>query len=77
MKKNIKAKAVKEKNYARGTGGGPPLPPNPESGGLEEKILSLIPSVTIEGDENVEESLGFFSPDDNAEMNVKLFVFFL
>ncbi|CAH1183936.1 unnamed protein product [Phaedon cochleariae] len=71
IKKNTKARAVKERNYRRGTGGGPPWPHNNKDESIDEKILSIIPSVTIEGDKNVSESVVFFS-DDNAEMNVEI-----
>ncbi|KAG5869025.1 hypothetical protein JTB14_025914 [Gonioctena quinquepunctata] len=63
IKKNTKTRFVKEKKHARGTGGGPPLPPNLETS-LDEKILNIIPMVTIKGDDNIQESLVPFLEDD-------------
>ncbi|KAK5648162.1 hypothetical protein RI129_003054 [Pyrocoelia pectoralis] len=54
LKKNAKKKNTEVNQYARGTGGGPPL--NPTFTKEEESILNILEKVEVEGDENIKES---------------------
>ncbi|KAK5648027.1 hypothetical protein RI129_002919 [Pyrocoelia pectoralis] len=54
FKKKCKKKNTEVNQYARGTGGGPPL--NPTFTKEEESILNILEKVKVEGDENIKES---------------------
>ncbi|XP_030766323.1 uncharacterized protein LOC115890285 [Sitophilus oryzae] len=53
LRKNVKNKASKEKQYRNGTGGGPPMPPPPPEldKTTDEKFLEILTPIAVEGNE--------------------------
>ncbi|CAH0555079.1 unnamed protein product [Brassicogethes aeneus] len=64
MKKTVKKKQSEINKYCSRTGGGGP--PTTTLDGVEETILTLVPTATISGDPNILESAVFFSFDNTA-----------
>ncbi|KAK5648144.1 hypothetical protein RI129_003036 [Pyrocoelia pectoralis] len=54
LKKNAKKRNTEVKQYARGTGGGPPF--NPIFTKEESTILHILDQVEVEGDATIQES---------------------
>ncbi|CAG9816258.1 unnamed protein product [Phaedon cochleariae] len=69
LKKNTKKKTSEMKKYARGTGGGPSVPPLKTITEDDENILKLLEPTAVDGDHLVQESVVLFDHDYDYTIN--------
>ncbi|XP_031335001.1 uncharacterized protein LOC116178458 [Photinus pyralis] len=70
LKKNTKAKLSRARNYAAGTGGGPPLPEIDTS--TDSKILEILSPVCVTGDKDIVESQVILDDEMHPVMDVDM-----